>query len=209
MNIVLLGANGRTGRLVIKQALAGGHTVTGLVRSADSLGEFQHDRLMVQVGDVTDPTFLTQVFPGHDAVISTVGPRTPRKAHCRIYSDSAAAIVAAMRATGVKRVLVTSTALLFPPSGVFDRVLRMIAKNNQNAAAVMEATIRDADLDYTFARPGFLSDGDDPGYMVKQGAKQSGGRSVSRLALANFLVTELERPAHMRQIVGLYGAESS
>ncbi len=203
MKIVLLGANGRTGRLVMRQALAAGHSVTGLVRSADSLGDVQHDRLQVRVGDVSDPAFLKQVLPGHDAVISTVGPRTPTKSACTIYSDSAAAIAEAMQATGLKRVLITSTALLFPPSGVFDHVVRLIARNNQKAAALMEDLIREAGLDYTFARTGFLTNGDDPDFIKAEGAAPEGGGSISRLALANFLVTELKQSDHVGEVVGL------
>src|SRR5260221_328303 len=37
MNLVILGATGRTGRLAVDQALADGHTVTALVRSPDKL----------------------------------------------------------------------------------------------------------------------------------------------------------------------------
>ena len=203
MKIVLLGANGRTGRLVMRQALATGYTVTGLVRSADSLSDVQHDRLQVRVGDVCDPAFLKDVLPGHDAVVSTVGPRTPMKSACAIYSDSAAAIAEAMQATGLKRVLITSTALLFPPSGIFDHVVRVIARNNQKAAALMEDLIRNAGLDYTFARTGFLTTGDDPNFTKAEGTAPDGGGPISRLALANFLVTELKQSDHVGEVVGL------
>ncbi|TMD53495.1 MAG: hypothetical protein E6I85_08270 [Chloroflexi bacterium] len=37
MKLVVLGATGRTGRLVVEQALAAGHTVTALVRSPEKL----------------------------------------------------------------------------------------------------------------------------------------------------------------------------
>ena len=203
MKIVLLGANGRTGRLVMQQALAAGHSVTGLVRSADSLVDVQHERLEIRVGDVSDPAFLKQVLPGHDAVISTVGPRTPTKSACTIYSDSAAAITEAMQATGMKRVLVTSTALLFPPSGVVGKILQLIARNNQKAAGEMEDLIREADLDYTFARTGFLTNGDDANFRKAEGSAPEGGGAISRQALANFLVTELKHADHVGKVVGL------
>ena len=203
MKIVVLGANGRTGRLVIQQALAAGHTVTGLVRSADSLGGFQHDRLSLEIGDVTDPDFLKSVFPGHDAVVSTVGPRSTTKTACSIYPKAAAAMVEAMLATGLRRILITSTALLFPPSGLFDRVIQRIAKNNKEAAASMEALVGDAGLDYTFVRPGFLTDRNEPEFSSTADAAPKDGRSVSRLALANFIVTELDRSAHIGQAVGI------
>ena len=203
MKIVLLGANGRTGRLVIRQALAAGHTVTGLVRSADSMTDVRHDRLQIRVGNVSDPAFLKQVLPGHDAVISTVGPRSPMKSACAIYYESAAALAEAMQATALKRVLVTSTALLFPPSGAINHVLQLVARNNQKAAALMEDLIHNAGLDYTFARTGFLTNGDHPGFRTAAGVAPEGGGSISRLALANFLVTELDSSVHVRQVVGL------
>ncbi len=37
MKLLVLGASGRTGRLVVEQALAAGHTVTALVRSPEKL----------------------------------------------------------------------------------------------------------------------------------------------------------------------------
>jgi uncharacterized protein YbjT (DUF2867 family) len=37
MNLVVLGATGGTGRLVVAQAVAAGHTVTALVRSPEKL----------------------------------------------------------------------------------------------------------------------------------------------------------------------------
>jgi uncharacterized protein YbjT (DUF2867 family) len=209
MKIVQLGANGRTGREVMRLALEAGDTVTALVRSADSLSDMQHDRLKVHVGDVCDPEFLKTVFPGHDAVISTLGPRTPTKSACRIYPESAEAIVEAMQAGGLKRVLITSTALLFPPSRILDHVVRLIARNNFKAAGLMEERIRSADLDWTIARTGFLTDDDERGYIKAAGAMPDGGGSISRLALAEFLVTELKQSDHVGDVVGLCGVKKA
>jgi len=205
MKIVLLGANGRTGREVMRLALQAGDAVTAVVRSADSLTDVRHERLQIVVGDVCDPGFLKTVFAGHDAVVSTVGPRTPTKSACTIYSRSAAAIVEAMQATGLKRVVITSTALLFSPRKVVDHVLQVIAKNNRNAAGLMEARIREAGLDFTFARTGFLTEGDGPCYRTADGAMPGGRGSISRRALAEFLVTELKQSDHVAEVVGLCG----
>jgi hypothetical protein len=54
-NLVVLGASGRTGRLVVEQALAAGHFVTALVRSPEKL-TLRHPKLRVVVGDATDPS---------------------------------------------------------------------------------------------------------------------------------------------------------
>lgn len=209
MKIVQLGANGRTGREVMRLALEAGDSVTGLVRSADSLGDMKHDQLQVHVGNVCDPEFLKAALSGHDAVISTLGPRTPTKSACAIYPASAAAIVEAMRATGLRRVLVTSTALLFPPTKLLDHVVRLIARNNYNAAGLMEECIRRADLDWTFARTGFLNDDDMRGYRKAAGVMPDGGGSISRSALAEFLFTELKQSEHVGDVVGLCGVRAT
>lgn len=209
MKIVQLGANGRTGREVVRLALEAGDSVTGLVRSADSLGDIKHDRLQVHVGNVCAPEFLKTFLPGHDAVVSTLGPRTPTKSACTIYSASAAAIVEAMQATGLRRVLATSTALLFPATKFLDHVVRLIARNNFDAAGLMEERIRGADLDWTLARSGFLTDADQRGYRKAVGAMPDGGGSISRSALAEFLFTELKQSEHVGDVVGLCGVRAT
>jgi uncharacterized protein YbjT (DUF2867 family) len=42
MNIILLGANGRTGRKVLSRALNAGDSVTALVRAEDRLADVTH-----------------------------------------------------------------------------------------------------------------------------------------------------------------------
>ena len=80
MKLVVLGANGRTGKHVLDAALADGCDVTAVVRREDALRDVTHDKLKVVVGDPCDPSFLATVFQGQDAVISTLGGRRPTKA---------------------------------------------------------------------------------------------------------------------------------
>ncbi|HEU0027504.1 MAG TPA: NAD(P)H-binding protein, partial [Ktedonobacterales bacterium] len=53
MNIAVFGANGPTGRLVTKQALAEGHAVTAITRRPETF-PLHHERLRVIRGDVFD-----------------------------------------------------------------------------------------------------------------------------------------------------------
>jgi nucleoside-diphosphate-sugar epimerase len=104
-NLVVLGAAGRTGRLVVEQALAAGHPVTALVRSPEKL-TLRHPKLRVVVGDATDPAALSGALAGADAVISTLGSRRS------VIADSSRALVAASRGAGVSRVVVLSSWLV-------------------------------------------------------------------------------------------------
>ncbi|MFC8519396.1 NAD(P)-dependent oxidoreductase [Streptomyces sp. NPDC057257] len=68
MKLLVLGA---TGRLVVDQALAAGHTVRALVRSLEKLDA--RPGLDVVSGQATDAGDVTQAMTGVGAVISTLG----------------------------------------------------------------------------------------------------------------------------------------
>lgn len=51
MNLIIFGASGSTGRLLVDQALAAGHCVTAFVRDPARLST-KHPQLRVAVGDV-------------------------------------------------------------------------------------------------------------------------------------------------------------
>ena len=203
MKIVLLGANGRTGRQVLGRALSAGETVTALVRGEDRLADLSHERLEVRVGSACDPRVLEPLLPGHDVVISTLGPRRPTRAATAIYSDSAASIVEAMQGSDVNRLLVISSALLFPGDRLLGRVLRRLTPNVVREARRMEERIRSSSLDWTIARTGFLTNDGATSYRHAEGASPKGGGSISRAAVACFLLTEAQESTHLRQVVGL------
>lgn len=205
MKILLLGANGRTGRDVLGRALSAGNTVTALVRAEGRLADVSHERLEVRVGSPCDPTVLERLLPGHDLVISVLGPRWPSETASSIYPDSAAAIVNAMQGSDVDRLLVTSSALLFPTDRLFVRVLRRLVPSIVEGARRMEDQIRASSLDWTIARTSFLTNDRATTYRLGTDTLPEGGGSISRAAVASFLLTEAEQPSYRRQVVGLCG----
>ena len=74
--ILVLGATGGTGRLIVSQALERGHEVTALVRSPEKASKLNGARLVV--GDVRDEKALREALKGQDAVVSALGtPASP------------------------------------------------------------------------------------------------------------------------------------
>lgn len=205
MKIFLLGANGRTGREVLGRALNAGHSVTALVRAEDRLADISHERLEVRVGSACDPGVLEPLLPGHDVVVSVLGPRRPWKSATAIYPQSGAAIVDAMQRSDVNRLLVTSSGLLFPQAGFFVGAMRWLVQSLVADAGRLEAHIRSSSLDWTIARTSFLTNDSATSYRLAVDALPEGGGSVSRAAVASFLLTEVEHPHHRRQVVGLCG----
>src|ERR1700680_2316099 len=154
MNLVVLGATGRTGRLVVEQALAAGHTVTALVRSPEKLTT-THANLRVVTGQATDTSSVSRALEGADAVISTLG------GNGSVIADSTRGIVAAARQAGVSRVVVLSTfAAERNRLGAGTRLLTGIGMGAMlKDKSVGEELLRQSELEWTIAYASILSDG--------------------------------------------------
>ncbi len=205
MKIVLLGANGRTGREIINRALHEGDLVTALVRSKEKLADINHERLTTHVGNVCVPDAIASILPGHDAVISVLGPRWPFKSAAAIYPESAAAIVEAMQQSNVNRLLVTSSGLLFPDDNFMTNTLRRLVPNIVHGARQMEETIQASTLNWTFARTSFLTNDANMDYRFGINEMPKDRGAISRTAVASFLLQEAKQSNHQRQVIGLCG----
>lgn len=99
--VVVFGANGRTGRVIVEEALRAGYGVTAAVRTPEKFSPVTVDgpgALAVVRADVRDPASVRAAIAGHDAVISAIGP--PGRLARGLYSDGARALVRAMEHTG-------------------------------------------------------------------------------------------------------------
>jgi putative NADH-flavin reductase len=206
MKLVVLGATGRTGLEVVRQAIGRGHTVTAFVRSPDRLKPFG-DRITVQQGDLLSSAELEGVIRGHDAVVSAFGPRLPvSNGDANLLRDFALALTAAMGHAGVSRVVVESVAFLFrdsivPPAYLFGRLFfpGMVAD-----ASAMERTFEESELDWTMVRPPQLTDKPYTGkYRVREGHLPAFGFKISRADVADFMIRAVENHVFSRKIVGV------
>jgi putative NADH-flavin reductase len=73
MRIALLGATGRTGRLVLLGAVRGGHQVSALARTPDTLTDVASEVRVVPESSA-DRDAVHRVLEGADLVISALGP---------------------------------------------------------------------------------------------------------------------------------------
>ena len=84
MDLAVFGANGPTGRLVVRQALTAGHHVIAVTRKPDQY-PLSSPHLDVVAADVTDPVLSA----GPQAVISTFGVSYSRN-EITVYSQGIA-----------------------------------------------------------------------------------------------------------------------
>ena len=106
MKIAVIGANGRTGRIVVRDALAAGHRVIAVARNAELL-EPDDDNLTNARADVRDPDALTPALDGAEAVISALGVGTSR-APTDVYSTGVRNTLGAMKSIGATKLAVIS-----------------------------------------------------------------------------------------------------
>jgi len=97
VKIAVLGASGRAGSEISKEAAARGHVVTGIARNPEKIPA--GDGITAVAGDASDTAALAKLVAGHDAVISALH-----------FDVSAGQILTALREAGVERLLVTGGA---------------------------------------------------------------------------------------------------
>jgi uncharacterized protein YbjT (DUF2867 family) len=202
MNLAVLGDTGRTGRLVVEQALAAGHTVTALVRSPEKLTTTQSN-LRVVTGQATETSAVSIALEGADAVISTLGGKGS------VIADSTRAIVTAAGNAGVSRVVVLST--FAAERDRLDAGTRLLTGIGMGAMLkdkrAGEEILRQSDLDWTIVYASILSDGPAGGSVVvlPQGAKRRMSDRISRADVAAWMVAAAGDTQYKRRAVGITG----
>jgi putative NADH-flavin reductase len=210
MNIAVFGANGPTGRLLTKQALAEGHTVTAVTRHPEAF-PLRHERLHVLPGDVFELAAVERAVAGQDAVLSTLGVPFSRKP-ITVYSRGVGHILDAMDRYGVRRfVCVSSSATdehLEPQGGIiFGKVLQplivgVFGRTVYDDMRRMEALVTRSDVDWTIVRPsGLFTTPTVTAYRV--GDAHQPARYTSRMDLADCMLRQLTDDRFVRKIVSV------
>jgi putative NADH-flavin reductase len=199
MKLFVIGATGRTGQEIVQQALERSHHVTAFVRAPQSVA-LRHEHLMAVKGNATDENQLYDAMQNHDAVLSALGPREVFKPSSLLH-DSALATTRAMQRSGVKRLLILSAAAHFP--GVPNRIVSFILRNHMRDSLAMEKVVQDSGLDWTIARPPRLTQKQYTIYRSREDAAPRIGFTLSRKAVAAFMLDVIEQKKHVRKVVGI------
>ena len=202
MRLFVIGANGRTGREILDLARARGHEITAFVRSPEALEQMPGIRVVR--GDPRQRDSIAQALPGHDAVLSAIGPhvRDAFRPHT-LLTDCAAATVDAMMATDVRRLAIVSAAVLFPEKGLEFAFFRWLLRHHARDLSAMEQIVRASGLDWTIARPPRLTSSPDAGFVAVRDALPAGSRVMSFRSVAAFILDAVEQRLHIAEVVGL------
>lgn len=193
--LAVLGATGGTGRLVVAEAQRRGFEVAVLARSAEKAADLMPAEVVI--GDARDPAALSRLVDGRDAVVSALGtPMSPLR-EVTLLSTATAALIGAMEAKGVRR-LVCITGLGAGDSRghggfVFDRVVMPLLLRKVYADKDrQEALIRASALDWTIVRPSVLNDKPAAGRIKALiDLHNVHGGTVARADVARFVVDQI------------------
>jgi putative NADH-flavin reductase len=211
MRILILGASQGTGALAAKTALGRGHHVTAFARSPHKL-MLEHERLRKLQGDFHDRASVAAAVPGHDALIITASATklSGFKANPNYFSQGTGYAIEAMKAHGVRRLVVLSalgtgdSRRLF--NFVMDKlVISFVLKAPYADHERQEALVRQSGLDWVIARPTRLTNGPARKRYVKQTAIVKVPGSISRADVADFLVEAAEVDTFIGKAVQLGG----
>jgi len=219
MNVTIVAATGGIGRLLLEEALTAGHNVTAVVRNPKLLS----NTVRTFVTDLRNPdsTTVQSAIHGADVVLSGLGARSA--ADAGVAARGTRAIVQAMRAAGVSRIVVVSAAPIGtvpspgrpnppkydPGDGFFMRhllapVTKAVLRRHYADLAQMEDVLRESAMDWTVIRPPRLTNGPKRRrYRIAFGRNVRRGLSISRADVADFMLRTVDDPRTIKQVIGI------
>jgi len=209
MKIVIFGASGKTGNLLVNQALTSGHQVTAYVRRLGALAQ-QHPNLKIVTGELSDSVKLTEVISGSDACISALGGGSITK-HAPEVITGIRNIVQTMEYTGVNRFVYLSSigvneshAFMAPLIRFF--IVDVLLKVPMADHSVNERTIFSSKLQWTVVRPVSLYNGPVTSNL-KHGSEKmrlTQNVKISRASVACFMLEQLNDNTYLQKAAWLY-----
>lgn len=173
-NILILGANGQLARNTTPFFLQLPDVrLTLYLRRANRLKNPDPSRVTIVEGDVLDEQTLITAMQSQDVVYANLAGAMKQQAK---------AIVSAMHAAGMKRLIFISS------MGIYGEVpgqrYSSILDPYRDSAAVIEAS----DLDYTILRPGWFTHESEINYQTTQKGQPFQGHDVSLNSLSDLIV---------------------
>ena len=202
LKILVVGAGGKTGRAVVQQAVAAGHEVTAFVHSA---ADYDVKNVRVIEGDATKSDDMDKAVAGQDAVVDTIGGKTPYKT-TTLEASAAKTIIASMQRQSVKRLIVTS--MLGEGDSTenapfYERLLvKTFLRGADKDKANMEAAVETSDLDWVIVRPAILTDDEATGVIrIFEADSDEKAHKISRADVAAWMLDQLSSAQYLHQCV--------
>jgi putative NADH-flavin reductase len=204
MRLFVLGATGKTGGVLVSQAVSRGHTVTVFGRSP--FNGSTEAKVLSLSGNPMSETDLSDALPDHDAVLSALGTRGLGASS--VLVDSSRATIAAMDNTGVRRFVILSSALLDAHIGPLNRLVsHTVLRHFSRDQRAMEKLVTASDLDWTVLRPPRMSDSAPDGQSSASviDPPTASGMLITKEEVARVMLDAVENGRYIKEVVHVRG----
>lgn len=201
--VAVLGASGGVGRRIVDRLLAYGYPVRCQTRDAARLSVLA-ERIDVRTFDPRDETRLTSYVAGCGAVIFALG--TDRMGATTLFSDVTAALIPAMKAGGVRRLIAITGVGAGETRGhggiLYDWIIfPLFTRARYRDKERQERMIAESGLDWVVVRPAPFSEraAKGPLLILTEIAPETRLTKVTRDEVAEFVVAQLENDTYLRR----------
>lgn len=206
MRLVIFGATGSVGILLVDQALKQGHTVTAFTRNPQKLSSIANPRLNIFKGDVLDAKAVERAIQQQDCVLCAIGDGTKGT----VRAAGTKNILSGMKKANVGRLICQTTLGLGTSRGnlnffwkniMFGLLLKKAFRDHQ----LQEKHVFDSDIDFTIVRPGAFVNGKVSGnYKIGfDGRYKKLKLKISRADVAEFMLKQVHSADYVRQAVSI------
>ncbi|GCC16608.1 flavin reductase (NADPH)-like [Chiloscyllium punctatum] len=217
MKLLILGATGQTGQLLVRQALDQGHVVKAVVRTPSKL-TIQHDNLKVVKANIFSAESLVEHFNEQDAIMSCLGFPMSIFSDVTGYTESIEAVALAMREAKVTRLIAMTSWYTKPETAqeaswtirwVLIPLIRKLLINMDEMENYLNNDCQD--LRWTVVRPPGLQNAPktDKEILTHEGYFVPGpdgipiGNSVTRGDVARFMLSLIEEDSWVKKAVAM------
>jgi uncharacterized protein YbjT (DUF2867 family) len=182
--VLVAGATGQTGRLIVQDLAASGFHVRALVRDVGKGKEVLGDKVEFVEGDVRDRNSIDTALKGVQYVVSAIGATRNDPANAPEFVDYGGTknLAEAGAAAKVRQIVIVSSSGVTQKDNILNRLFNDVLIWKFKG----EEAIRGSGVAYTIIRPGGLTN-DAPGeksIVFAQGDKASGTVSRADVAVA-------------------------
>lgn len=199
MKVLILGANGKVGSMVARRLLRRGHSIVAGVHKNKTNVPRGAEIIAL---DITDQSSVERALSGCDAVVCALS--SWHAPHHDVLGKAMRIVIPAMDKAGVRRIVSISgdvarvsgekpgVAARFFHALAFGFVRKVVRDSEDHIKQLQKSN-----LDWTVLRPGVMTRSDRADYRLL--ARHPRSPFISRRAVAEAIVDQLEEPTYVRQ----------
>jgi putative NADH-flavin reductase len=203
LKVVLYGATGKAGSVILKELVDRGHVVTAAARTPEKVRKIEN--VTAVQDDLSDPAKTASIVKAADAVVSAYGP--PPDDTSQIIGVMDRLVKAIEETDGPRLIVVGGAGSLFVAPGVTLRASGHLPKEwipIVDAHIEVLRNLKKSSIDWTYFSPaGFFEPGKRTGkFRLGKNDLITDAQGNSRISFEDYaiaLVDELENPQHHRE----------